>query len=122
LVALAEAGVEQLTIKWLPNRSAIVQVNTTTEFKLPKTLAYLLEILARDGTDSDDALVGWKTFAEVATALEKKIGRPYKRHGINQLVSRLRRTLVVRGKLNPLFVDTHDQFGLRFNLRREAKV
>lgn len=121
LVTLAKAGVEQLTIKWLPNRSAMVQVNAGPEFKLPKMLAHLLEILSRDGYHSDDALVGLKSIAEVATALEKAVGGSHNRHGINELVRRLRRALVVRGKLNPLFVETNQQLGLRFNLRRDGK-
>ena len=121
LVALAKAGVEQFTIKWLPNKSAMVRVNSGPEFKLPKTLAHLLVILAREGTDTDDTLVGWKSFAEVATALEKAVGGSHTRHGIKQLIYRLRRALVVRGKLNPLFVETHDQLGLRFNLRRDGQ-
>jgi hypothetical protein len=122
LEILARLGVARLEFQWLPSGSALVLVDDAPAFKLSRTLARLLEILAQDSTPSDDALVGWKSFAEVAFALEKKLGRRFTKHAINQLVSRLRFALVDRGQLNPFFVESHRRSGLRFLLRRQMNV
>jgi hypothetical protein len=119
---LATVGVERLKILWLPDESALVQVNDAKAFKLSQTLGRLLEILAHDDTHADGALVGWKSYDEVAVDLGKKVGRHFEKHAINQLVFRLRRALVIRAKLNPLFVQSHRRFGLRFAVRRKEQV
>jgi hypothetical protein len=122
LKELARLGVARLEFQWLPSGSAFVQVNDATVFKLSQTLARLLEILAKDSTPGNAALVGWKSYAEVAYALQKEFGRRFSKHAINQLVSRLRCALVDRGNLNPFFVESHRQFGLRFLRQRQEKV
>jgi hypothetical protein len=119
---LADGGVERLKFLWLPDGSALVQVNDGKAFKLSETLARLLEILSHDDIHTDGALVGWKSYDEVAVALGKSVGRLFKKHAINQLVWRLRRDVAVRANLNPLFVQSHRQFGLRFALRRKEQV
>jgi hypothetical protein len=122
LKKLAQAGVARLDIQWLSKRSARVQVDDTKSFKLALTLARLLEILAQDDAHIDGALVRWKSYDEVANALEKQVGRHFKKHTINQLVNRLRRTLVDSGGLNPFLVQSDRHFGLRFALRHKDQV
>jgi hypothetical protein len=122
LKKLAEAGVARLDIQWLSKRSARVQVDDMKAFTLSLTLARLLEILAQDDAHTDGALVRWKSYDEVANALEKQVGRHFKKHAIKQLVYRLRRTLVGSGGLNPFLVQSDREFGLRFALRREEQV
>ncbi len=118
----ANGSVVLLRIEWLPSGGALVLVNNDTKFKLSPTLGHFLQILTRDDGHADDALVRWKSFSEVAGALEAKLGRSFTKRAINQLVYRLRRTLRVRGALNESLVHHHPQLGLRYAVKHRQEM
>ena len=117
-----QGGVEDLKIEWLPTGAALVRVNGGNPFKLPRTLGHLLQIISQDGRPTDDGLVGWKSFKDVADAMTAELGRNFSKRAINQLVYRLRRELFARGGLNQSLVHCHSQLGLRFALKHKAKL
>jgi len=122
LESLAKTGIDRLEIEWLATGAALVRVNDGKPFKLAPALAHLLEILAQDSPVGNGAIVEWKSYPAVAGMLEKKLGRQYTKHAINQLVFRLRRVLVGTGEHNPFLIQTHRQFGLRFALKHKEKL
>lgn len=116
----ASSGVASMSLSPRADGSADVQVDGGKQFELPPTLADLLGILASDRGHSDDELVGWKAFDEIAVLLEKKASRLFTRHAITQQVYRLRRELFERGGVNPHLIQTNRRHGIRFALRRKA--
>jgi hypothetical protein len=122
LESIAQPGADKLVIRPMVDGSALIQINGEKHFKLSPTLARLLEILADDSSYSDDNLVGWKTHAEIARWLEKKMGQQFSRHAVNQLVSRLRHELDTSSRLYRYFIQTHRRFGLRFALKSKTEA
>lgn len=120
LMGDAERGADSLEMKPLSNGSAIVRVNGRQGFRLPPSLARLLEFAASDSHDGGGPLVGWKSYAAVADYLQEKLGRPFRKHTIHQLVARLRVSLAVGGGANPYYVQTDSKLGIRFALRRTS--
>lgn len=113
----AKSGVEKLEIERLSDGAAWVRIDGGKALRLPPTLVGLLETLAFDPVHDVEQLVGWKSREEVRAGLQKRIGRKFSRHAIDELLRRLRAALAAGG-VNPFLVQTHRQFGLRFALRR----
>lgn len=113
----AQSGVEKLEFEWLADGAALVRVDGGKAFPLPPTMAAFLETLAHDKPGDDERLVGWKSREEVRAGMQKRMGRKFSRHSIDELLRRLRSALA-GGGMNHFLVQTHRQFGLRFALRR----
>ena len=111
-------GVAQsLRIASRPDGTAVVQVDRGAKMVLAATLARLLIILSTDNDRSDDGVVGWKTFEEVAILMEKKTGRRHSRGAVNQLIYRLRKEFMENGaSMDP--IQTSRKLGMRFALKR----
>jgi hypothetical protein len=112
----AAQGVKRLTIKRHADGGATVAIGDYPEVELSATLADILECLARDAA-SEDGLVGYKNINELQLLMGKKRRRLFTRHGIVQLVSRLRAVLEKSGN-NRFLVQTDLKRGYRFALRR----
>ena len=119
---LAESGSSLLEIKARPDGMADVRIDGGKQFRLPPTLADLMNALSVDNGVSDDDFVGWKTLGEVAEYLAGRSGRPVTKRAITQNVYRLRKELFDRGGVNPYLVQTNRRRGVRFALRRKAPV
>ncbi|MSU57212.1 MAG: hypothetical protein EXS35_03355 [Pedosphaera sp.] len=112
-----EEGAEKLEVRPLARGAAMVRVNSGKEFRLSPTLAAFLETLLLDGATDGGKLIRWKPHAEVSRVMQARMGRPFSRHALHELVWRLRAALAAAG-VNPFFVHTHQQLGLRFAQRR----
>ncbi len=118
LKSAARAGALSLTISRKADGSGWVQVDGSKPFRLPPALSDLLSVLAMDGGEDTEELVGWKSFKDVQTLLKKKQGKELSRHAITQNVHRLRKALAHRAGINPYLVQTDPRYGMRFALKR----
>jgi len=116
----ARTGATALTFEWNVDGSAEVRINGRAPFRLQPKPALLLHIIASPGgRAAGDSLVGWRTYAEVATQLDKNGGRTASRHSVAQTIHRLRTSLQHAGQ-NWLLVQTDRRGATRFAIRRDA--
>jgi hypothetical protein len=116
----ARAGATALVIEWNADGSAEVRINGGASFRLQPKPALLLSIIAAPGgRAAGDSLVGWRSYAEVATELGKNEGRVANPHSIDQTIHRLRTALKQAGQ-NWFFVQTNRRGMVRFALRHDT--
>ena len=117
---MADPKAFSLKLVYCADDSAEACIDWGKPVKLTATLAALLEILADKNTGvSDDDLIGWKTYAEVAEALKQKTGKILDKHAIHQNIYRLRIELMRQRGLSPKLIQTNPRLGLRFALLRK---
>jgi len=114
--AEAEAGVSSLQIMRRADGTAEVSVSGRRSFALAPKLATLLAVLVAPGDHADDGLLGWRTKAEVATALNKKTGGVLAPGAVPKLVYKLRRAFRDAGE-NWLLIQTNREQGVRLAVR-----
>ena len=116
LEAEAFRGVAAFEFQLNADGSAHVQIGDVRPMRLPRGQASLLKIIASD-RPSDDHLVGWHTFDEVAAQLGEREHRTVSRHALTQRTWRLREAFDAAG-VNWRYVHVHPHKGVRFALRR----
>lgn len=116
----ARAGASALAMVWNVDGSAEVRVNLGKAFRLQHRPAVLLSIIsAPGGRSAGDGLVGWRSYAEVAVALEKHDGRPATPGSVTQTIYKLRIAFHA-AEQNWFLVQTDRRGGVRFALRAEG--
>jgi len=118
LKRVAEFGVESLSLDPLSYGKVRVRVGVGPVFEVSEALGALLGALAEDPRKMPGPLVDYKSLDDLASELSTRLGRPFKRHAVTHLISRLRKTLGSKGAANPWLVQTHSGLGARFALRR----
>ena len=116
LEAEAFRGVAAFEFQRHATGSAHVQIGDGAPMKLAPGQANLLETIAGN-RPSDDHLVGWHPFDEVAARIGALEPRTVSRHALTQRIWRLREALDKAG-VNWRYVQVHPQKGVRFALRR----
>jgi len=111
----ASKGAEHLQLVELPDGRFAAAMDDVT-VHLPRRVAALLEVLARNDGDSPDGLVRWKSREFVRQELAVVPGQPISKRNLNQLVLRLRQ--IIHPPLHRNFVPKDRRRGLRFQLRR----
>jgi hypothetical protein len=104
-VKRAQALNDSISIKisFEADGTASVSFDDSVPFRVPPVLAYLLQLLAMDTScmdwiDSDDPLVPFKSYGEIAAAMTKILGdRKFTRGALRQGIHRLRKTLACHG-------------------------
>lgn len=97
--------------------SSQVRVDGSEPFRLARSPSELLRILAADGDEGDGSIVGWKRKSDVIMQMEKRMGRRFHRHTLDNLVHRLRLRLEEMG-LHPRLLETDRRRGMRLKVRR----
>ena len=115
----AAIGATDLKLVPLPGGAYSVLIDGQHRLKLPPQLAALLRVLARPDGTSPDALVAWKSRAQVRDALRAASGRIVSDHALTELVWRLRKELWLQANLHRDFVMVHPALGLRFALQQK---
>jgi guanosine-3',5'-bis(diphosphate) 3'-pyrophosphohydrolase len=118
LAALVERGVGWVTIEILADHRALVQIEGGEEFQTGPVLAHLLRLITCADTPSEDGLEPFQSLATVAGRLGAVTGGTYAPHRITTYVHRLRSVIRLRGKVNPMLIDTCPRRGVRFRVRR----
>lgn len=108
-----------LVVRPHPDDSADFQVDGAAFFRLPPRLAGVLQYLASNEGENEDALVPWKSRESVVKWLEKKTGKPMRRQYVNNLIDLLR-TAFKKAGLSPRLLQTHKSKGIRLGLKRQV--
>ncbi len=111
-------GVARLKIRMRRNGSSRIRVDGGKAFLLTRSLTELLRIIASDGGEGKELVVGWKSKRDIVLQMEKVFGRSFGRHTLDNLIYRLRRDLIDKGDVHPGLLQTDRRRGVRFALRR----
>ena len=102
---------------------AVVSIDGGRKFVLAPQLAEVFRFIAtgeKERSDKDP-LVGWRSRDEVLDLLMESAGRRFPRRYVNNLAHRLRQALRKAG-YDWNLIQTHRQKGVRFALKRGAKL
>jgi DNA-binding response OmpR family regulator len=119
---LADPQAQALEIFSHPDGSADVRIDGGRSIKLTPVLAALLSCLAEDTGWSNDDLVGWKTYEQIASFLQAKTGKTYRRRTVVHHIYRLRDELLRQGGFLHYLIQNNRQYGWRLALKRKAEV
>jgi len=117
--AEADAGALSLDIDRHADWSAEVSVNGRQAFRLRPQLAALLIVLVA-AADATDGREGWRTKAELATALGRLTGHEVEPGNVTKMVHRLRRALRSARENSRLIQARFPTGEYRVALRRDA--
>ncbi len=120
-VASAVPGITLLHFDWQPDGSAVAYLDGKP-VRLSAAPASLLQVLEEDTGLVTDALVGWKSLAEVKERMAKKTGQVLSTGGLNNVVYRLRQALWTQAGLHNDYIQRKPRKGLiRFARRRDPE-
>jgi hypothetical protein len=112
-------AIEKVILASQPAGGYLLVIDGKPGLRLSHRLGMLVEALSFDNGQSSDHLIGWKSTDTLARHLSGKTGHSYDRHGIHQLVYRLRRALQTGG-MNPHWVMGDGKRGYRLARRRAS--
>jgi len=122
LVSDADPVAYNLDIQPRPDGSAEVAIDSGKKFSLGQQLAETFQFLALGGKDrsGNDALVGWRSRAELLNFLEQSAGRTLRACYVNHIVHLLKKALLKAGYDQNL-IQTHRKKGVRLAFKRGAQ-
>jgi len=115
--AEAAAGATSVDVVRGVDGTCSVSIGGRRPFGVAPKIANLVTVLAVPGGITHDGLAGWRTHAEVATALNKRTGGALGPRGVPRVVHKLRRAFRDAGE-NHLLVQTNRRWGVRLAVRR----
>ncbi len=113
---IAEEGTSDFGLALHADGTVTARINGK-KVHLSRTLGQLLIVLASDFPGHDDALVAWKSYAQISRALSRKLGREMKPGAMRMNISRLRERLA-DARINPFLLQTRPVARARFARRR----
>ena len=126
LKSAARTGVHAVRIEVLGDRSAMVSIGGGSSFPLTETLWAMLETLCRNDGQQEGDFMRFKSWEEIAGAMQERLGKHLTKHAIHQTLCRLRAALCANfdasGGASPFLVQTRKHVGARFLLRRDGEL
>jgi hypothetical protein len=117
----AQPNVNSLSLVFLPNGRAHLQIEGRQKIVLAPRLAALVAALTVDDRPSPDHLVAWKSKEDIIADLQRRTGKQFNQHDLKNLMYLLRQELKAHQE-NPDLVMHHRKLGSRFGLQRGGKV
>lgn len=126
LKSVARTGVRAVRIEIVGDRSAIVSIGGGSPFPLTETLWAMLEALCRNDLQEEGEFVRFKNWEEIASTMQKRLGKRLTRHAVHQTLCRLRAALCsnfdASAGASPFLIQTRKDVGARFLLRRDGDL